>query len=171
MTGIPIMNVNNNCSYGSTALFLARQAVESGSVDCALAFGFEEMKPGALGSNWRDRTSPLDEMEQRLTGLVPDAPEAPIALRVFGAAGNAYLEKYGADLDIYAKVAVKTRNHAFNNPFSMFRMPVTVKEVTAAPLMYPSLTRLMACPPSCGAAAVIVCSEMFARNHGIADAV
>ncbi|WP_256204352.1 beta-ketoacyl synthase N-terminal-like domain-containing protein [Planococcus faecalis] len=46
MTGIPIINVNNNCSSGSSALFMARQAVESGEVECALAFGFEEMKPG-----------------------------------------------------------------------------------------------------------------------------
>ena len=48
MTGIPVFNLNNNCSSGSSALFLARQAVESGTVECALAVGFEEMKPGAL---------------------------------------------------------------------------------------------------------------------------
>ena len=48
MTGIPVVNVNNNCSTGSTALFLARQAVASGVVDCALALGFEQMAPGAL---------------------------------------------------------------------------------------------------------------------------
>ena len=48
MTGIPVINVNNNCSSGSTALFLARQAVESGAMECVLAFGFEEMRPGAL---------------------------------------------------------------------------------------------------------------------------
>ena len=49
MTGIPIVNVNNNCSTGSTALFLARQAIESGAADCVMALGFEQMKPGALG--------------------------------------------------------------------------------------------------------------------------
>ena len=48
MTGIPIFNVNNNCSTGSTALYLARQAVEAGVVECALALGFEQMAPGAL---------------------------------------------------------------------------------------------------------------------------
>jgi acetyl-CoA acetyltransferase len=41
MTGIPVINVNNNCSSGSTALFLARKAVASGAVECALEFGFE----------------------------------------------------------------------------------------------------------------------------------
>ena len=49
MTGIPVINVNNNCSTGSTALFLARQAIESGAADCVLALGFEQMKPGRAG--------------------------------------------------------------------------------------------------------------------------
>ena len=55
MTGIPVINVNNNCATGSSALFLARQAVESGMVDCALALGFEQMVPGALGAVFTDR--------------------------------------------------------------------------------------------------------------------
>ncbi len=48
LTGIPVFNLNNNCSTGSSALFLARQAVESGQVECAIALGFEQMQPGAL---------------------------------------------------------------------------------------------------------------------------
>ena len=117
MTGIPVINVNNNCSSGSTALFLARQAVESGAVECALAFGFEEMQPGALGSHWDDRESPFDNF---LTVLDDGKyPEGPLALRCFGAAGHYYMEKYGASPDLFAKVAVKTRNHAIVNPFAV----------------------------------------------------
>src|SRR6185312_13629335 len=63
LSGIPIINVNNNCATGSSALFLARQAVASGSVDCALALGFEQMSPGALGSVFTDRPAPLDRFE------------------------------------------------------------------------------------------------------------
>lgn len=171
MSGIPIINVNNNCSSGSTALFLARQAVASGAVECALAVGFEEMRPGALGSVWNDRESPFDPMVQRLNE-VADAPEGPLALRMFGSAGTAYIDKYGANPDIFARVSAKTRSHAIKNPFSMFTTPLTVEEVMAAPIIYkPYLTRLMACPPSCGAAAVIVCSEAFARRHGTAAGV
>ncbi|MDX6603692.1 MAG: acetyl-CoA acyltransferase, partial [Solirubrobacterales bacterium] len=48
LTGIPVVNVNNNCSTGSTALFLARQAVAHGVADCVLAVGFEHMRSGAL---------------------------------------------------------------------------------------------------------------------------
>src|SRR3546814_19604383 len=59
VTGIPIINLNNNCSTGSSALFLARQAVASGAADCVLALGFEQMAPGALQDYFTDRTSPL----------------------------------------------------------------------------------------------------------------
>ncbi|NMD71452.1 lipid-transfer protein [Bacillus sp. DNRA2] len=167
MTGIPIINVNNNCSSGSTALFLARQAVESGAADCVLAFGFEEMKPGALGENWIDRTSPFQWINDRFQALDSKLPDGPIALKVFGAAGIEYLEKTGANPDIYGKVAVKSRQHAIHNPYSLFSKEMDLAEVMNAPQVYPGLTRFMACPPTCGAAAVIVCSEKFAKQHNL----
>ncbi|WP_147531638.1 lipid-transfer protein [Bacillus marasmi] len=167
MTGIPIINVNNNCSSGSTALFLARQAVESGEADCVLAFGFEEMKPGALGENWVDRTSPFQWINDRFLQLDGKLPEGPIALKVFGAAGLEYLEKSGANHDIFGKVAVKSRKHAVHNPYSLFTNEMDLADVMNAPTVYPGLTRLMACPPTCGAAAVIVCSDRFAKKHNI----
>ena len=86
MTGIPIFNVNNNCSTGSTALFLARQAVESGAVDCALALGFEQMMPGALGTHFNDRPTPFDDFNRATDALV-GAPDVPLAIRYFGGAG------------------------------------------------------------------------------------
>lgn len=169
-SGIPVVNVNNNCSSGSTALFLARQAILSGEVECALAFGFEEMQPGALGSHWEDRESPFDR------GMAPlDAyglPDGPLALRCFGGAGIAYMDKYDAQADIFAKVSAKSRNHAVQNPYSMFSKPLTWEEVLNDKVIYGSyLTRLMACPPTCGAAASIICSEAFARKHGIKHGV
>jgi len=170
MSGIPVVNVNNNCSSGSTAIFLARQAVQSGAVDCALAFGFEEMQRGALGSHWDDRESPFENFLQVLDDK--GYPEAPLALRCFGAAGHHYMEKYGASPDLFAKVAVKTRNHATLNPNALFTAELTVDEVMAAPVMYQDyLTRLMCCPPTCGAGAAVICSEEFARKHGIDNSV
>jgi acetyl-CoA acetyltransferase len=170
MTGIPVINVNNNCSSGSSAIFLARQAVQSGAVECALAFGFEEMQPGALGSHWDDRESPFDNF---LTVLNDKGyPDAPLALRCFGAAGHHYMEKYGASADLFAKVAVKTRNHAALNPNALFTSELTVEEVMSAPVVYMDyLTRLMCCPPTCGAGAAVICSEAFASRHGIANGV
>jgi sterol carrier protein 2 len=171
MTGIPIINVNNNCSSGSTALYMARQAVESGAAECVLAFGFEEMKPGALGENWSDRTSPFQWIYNRFEQLNPELPDGPVALKVFGAAGIEYLKKYGANPNIFGKVAVKSRKHAVNNPYSLFTKELHLDEVMNSPVIYPGLTRFMACPPTCGAAAVIVCSDRFANQHTINHAV
>ena len=75
MTGIPVFNVNNNCSTGSSALFMAHQAVQSGLVDCALAVGFEQMQPGALGNIWQDRPSPFDAFDSECGDLFDS--EAP----------------------------------------------------------------------------------------------
>jgi acetyl-CoA acetyltransferase len=170
MTGIPVINVNNNCSSGSSALFMARQAVQSGAVECALAFGFEEMQPGALGSHWDDRESPFENFLDVLDKS--EYPEGPLALRCFGAAGHYYMEKYGASADLFAKVAVKTRNHAALNPNALFTSELTVEEVMAAPVLYMDyLTRLMCCPPTCGAGAAIICSGAFAKKHGIEHGV
>jgi sterol carrier protein 2 len=70
MTGIPIVNVNNNCSTGSTALYLARQAVQSGAADCVLVLGFEQMSPGALASVFTDRPAPFDDFDAVTDRLV-----------------------------------------------------------------------------------------------------
>lgn len=167
MTGIPVVNVNNNCSTGSTALFLARQAVQGGAAECALALGFEQMKPGALGANFPDRASPFEHFDNETETLVGHA-EIPLALRYFGGAGLAYMQQYGTPLDTFAKIRAKASRHAANNPVALFRNVVTPEEVMASPMMWPGvLTRLMACPPTCGAAAAIVCSEAFAAQHGL----
>ena len=167
MTGIPITNVNNNCSTGSTALFNARQAVASGVVECALALGFEQMNPGALGSHYQDRAGPMDrfdEVAQTLVGHV----EVPLALRYFGGAGLAHMQQYGTPLETFAKIRAKASRHAEHNPMALFRNVVTPDQVMASPMMWPGvMTRLMACPPTCGAAAAILCSEDFAARHGL----
>ena len=167
MSGIPIVNVNNNCSTGSTALFLARQAVASGAVDCALALGFEQMTPGALGSVYKDRASPFDRFDALTDELVGHG-EIPLALRYFGGAGQAHMQQYGTQLSTFAKIRAKASRHAANNPLTLFRNVVTEEEVLHAPMLWPGvMTRLMACPPTCGAAAAVICSDDFARRHGL----
>ncbi|MBA7465265.1 3-ketoacyl-CoA thiolase [subsurface metagenome] len=167
MTGIPIVNVNNNCSTGSTALFLARQAIESGAADCVMALGFEQMKPGALGAVFTDRPSAFDEFDAAADKLV-DAPGVPLALRYFGGAGLSHMKKYGTPLSAFAKVRAKASRHAKNNPLAVFRKEVTADDVLNDQVIWPGvMTRLMACPPTCGAAAAILVSEKFAKEHGL----
>lgn len=171
MTGIPIVNVNNNCSTGSTALYLARQAVASGAADCVLALGFEQMTPGALGSVFSDRPSPFDLFEAETDALVGDNG-VPLALRYFGGAGKAHMDQYGTKLSTFAKIRAKASRHAARNPLALFRTEVTEEEVMASPVMWPGvMTRLMACPPTCGAAAALLVSESYARRHGLDHSV
>ncbi len=167
MTGIPVINVNNNCSTGSTALFLARQAIASGAADCVLALGFEQMNPGALGSVFHDRPDPFTDFNALTDDLV-GMSEVPMALRMFGGAGLSHMNKYGTKLETFAKIRAKASRHAVNNPLALFRKIVTEDDVMNAPVMWPGvMTRLMACPPTCGAAAAILVSENFAKRHGI----
>jgi acetyl-CoA acyltransferase len=171
MTGVPVVNVNNNCSTGSSALFLARQAIEGGAADVVLVLGFEQMRRGALAAQWDDRPSPLARFDEALDlALGPDA-ESPIAPRYFGSAGAAYAERYGIAADTFARIAVKARRHAAGNPYAVFRDPVTVEEVLASPVVHGPLTRLQCCPPTCGAAAAVLVSERWAQAHGAAGAV
>ncbi len=137
MTGIPVFNVNNNCSTGSTALFLARQAVESGVVDCALALGFEQMMPGALGTHFNDRPTPFDDFNRATDALV-GAPDVPLAIRYFGGAGLAHMQKYGTTLETFAQIRAKASRHAANNPLALFRREVSVEEVLASPVLMPA---------------------------------
>ncbi len=166
MTGIPVINVNNNCSTGSTALFLARQAVESGAVECALAVGFEQMNPGALADAYSDRVSPFVDFDAACNAMVE--VELPLALRYFGGAGRAHMQKYGTQLSDFAKVRAKASRHAANNPLSVFRNVMTEDEVLGSQVVWPGvMTRPMACPPTCGAAAAIIVSEAFAKRHNL----
>ena len=162
--------MNNNCSTGSTALFLARQAIEGGLSECVLAIGFEQMERGALGVKYPDRESPLSL--HTATMVAAQAPSrAPFAAQMFGGAGLEYLNIHGTKRETFAKISEKARRHAANNPLAVFTAPVTLEDVMAADQVFDPLTRLQCCPPTCGAAAAILCSDDFAKKHGITGSV
>jgi len=165
-SGVPIVNVNNNCATGSTAMFLARQAIAAGA-DCVLALGFEQMAPGALGSVFKDRPRPFDAFDA-ITDALVGMPEIPLALRYFGGAGLAHMQRYGTTLDSFASIRAKASRHGANNPMALFRTVLSVQDVLNSPAVWPSvMTRLMACAPTCGAAAAVLVSESFAKRHGL----
>ena len=166
LSGIPIVNVNNNCSTGSSALFLARQAVASGAVECALALGFEQMAAGALTMAFADRTSPFARFDEAMEPLI-ERTEAPFAAQMFGGAGRDHMERFGTSAETFAKISVKARKHAAHNPYAVFRDQLTVEQVMASPAISDPLTRLMCCPPTCGAAAAVICTPEFAARHGL----
>ena len=166
MSGIPVINVNNNCSTGSTALFLARQAIEGGAAECVLALGFEQMNPGALGAVFEDRPNPLEKFIES-ANRIEGKSEVPVALRLFGGAGLEHQKKFGTRDETFARVSQKARLHAKHNPRAIFRDEVSIEEVLSSPPMHGVLTRLQCCPPTCGAAAALLTSEKFAKKHGL----
>jgi acetyl-CoA acetyltransferase len=169
-TGIPVFNVNNNCSTGSTALMLGKQAIEGGIAECVLVVGFEQMEKGALSAKWNDRTNPLDRHVETMNEL-QGFNSAPPAAQMFGGAGREYRWKYGTKRETFAKVSEKARKHASKNPYALFTDVLSVDEILAAPEVFDPLTRYQCCPPTCGAAAAVLASDDFARRHGISGSV
>jgi acetyl-CoA acyltransferase len=166
MTGIPVINVNNNCSTGSTALFLAAQAVRSGAVDCALALGFEKMQPGSLGATFTDREQPmLRHME-----LLAEISEVrfPPAPWMFGAAGREHMAEHGSTAEHFAKIGFKNHKHSVNNPYAQFQDEYTLDEILDAKMIYEPLTKLQCSPTSDGSGAAILASEEFVERHDLA---
>ena len=168
-SGIPIYNVNNNCSTGSTALYMAKQFVEGGLADCVMALGFEKMEKGSLGIKYTDRTMALDKHFTVMNEQRGFDAASPPAAQMFGNAGREHMEKYGTTADHFAKVGYKNHKHSVNNPYSQFQDEYTLEEIKAAPMVYEPLTKLQCCPTSDGAAAAIVVSEEFVDSHGLRD--
>jgi acetyl-CoA acetyltransferase len=171
ISGIPIINVNNNCATGATALYLARQMIALGGAQCVLVVGFEQMVPGALGMVFDDRKRTLALAFNRQAQLQPADDSAPFAAQMFGGAGLAHQARHGTSNEAFAMISVKARRHAANNPMALLRAPTTVEEVLAAKPLYGPMTRLQACPPTCGAAAALLVSPQFAARNGIPASV
>jgi acetyl-CoA acyltransferase len=166
MTGIPVVNVNNNCSTGSTALFLAAQAVRSGTVDCALALGFERMQPGSLGATFTDREQPIMRHINVLAEIFEvSLPPAPW---MFGAAGREHMAEHGSTAEHFAKIGFKNHKHSVNNPYAQFQNEYTLDEILDAKMIYEPLTKLQCSPTSDGSGAAILASEAFVERHDLA---
>ena len=163
-----MLNVNNNCSTGSSALMLARQAVKGGLVDCALAIGFEKMERGSLGMKYTDRTPAMDKHMTRMFEL-RDPETSPFAPQMFGNAGRDHMEKYGSKPEHYAWIGWKNHKHSVNNPYAQFQTEYTLEEIEDAPMIHEPLTKLQCSPTSDGAAAAIVASERFVDEHDLWD--
>lgn len=166
LTGVPIYNVNNNCSTGSTALFLAKQFVEGGLAECAMALGFEKMEKGSLGTKFTDRTNPMDRQFEIMANTRGVAA-APVAPQFFGNAGREHMEKYGTKPETFAKIGLKNHKHSVNNPYSQFRDEYSLEDILNSPMVHEPLTKLQCCPTSDGAGAAILASEDFVKKHNL----
>ena len=169
--------MNNNCSTGSAALYYTCNLIKGGLADCALALGrilpvfvkviflgFDKMFSGSLKMGMNDRASPMDNII-KVTNEVKQWQGGPFAPQIFGNAGLEHQEKHGTKDEHFAKIAYKNHLHSTNNPYSQFRDKYTLEQISNSQRIYGPLTKLQCCPTSDGAAAAIVCSEKFVREH------
>lgn len=164
-TGIPIFNVNNNCSTGSTGLFLARNMIATGAYDCVLVIGFEKMARGPLGAGaWKDRASPLEVFESAMRNS-RGITNSPQNAQYFGNAGKEYMEKYGAEARDFAEVGRINHEHGSRNPYAQFRDVYSMEQILGSGMIYEPLTKLQCSATSDGAAAAVLCSEAFLKKR------
>ena len=104
-----------------------------------------------------------DLLQEVTTAIQGWDDSVPFAAQYFGGAGEEYARRHDLTADTFARIEVKGRRHAANNPYAVFRDPLTVEEILASPRIYGPLTRLQCCPPTCG--------EAFAQRHGLARSV
>lgn len=169
MTGIPIINVNNNCATGSTAFYLAVNAIKSGSNECAIALGFDQMKKGPLPMDLSEPTHPVYPYAEPLIKQGKFNAKIPSAPQLFGAAGAEHMDKFKTELKHLHKISVKNYQHGINNPYAQFRIKVSESDVEKSQTICYPLSKLQCCPTSDGAACAIVCSEEFVIKHNLQD--
>ena len=156
LTGVPIVNVENACSSGSTALWQAYWGIASGVFDLALAFGAEKVPRGPV-------TVTVEDSPERYIG--GDHMMAGYALRM-----RRYMEETGAPASAFAQVSVKARQNASLNPYAHRTTAYSVEEVLESRLIADPLTLYQCCPTSEGGAAAVLCAEdcldRFGLNRG-----
>ena len=153
LTGIPITNVENACSSGSSALRDGAWAVASGRADVVLVLGVEKLS--ALGGG----TLPLETTDIEVA-------QGQVMPSVYAMRARRYMHETGATVEDLAQVAVKARRNGSLNPDAQFRRPVTVDDVLASRMVADPLRLFMCCPTGDGVAAVVVCAAERAAAQG-----
>lgn len=166
LTGIPVYNVNNNCSTGATALMMGKQLIEGGLAECVLALGFEKMSSGSLKLAFSDRTNPLDKHVSTMLNLYEFEP-SPVTAQMFGNAGKEHMKKYGTNKGHFAKIAWKNHKHSTNNPYAQFQKEYSFEEILNAKQIHEPMTKLQCCPTSDGSAAAVLASEDFVNKYNL----
>jgi acetyl-CoA acetyltransferase len=149
MTGLPIINVENACSSGSSALSLGCMAIASGQADVVMVMGVEKL------TKFHGGTIPLEKEDWEVSnGLVMPA--------LYGMRARRYMHDYGLTREQLASVVVKSRRHAALNPDAQLQKETTVEEVLASRMIADPFTLYQCCPTGDGAAAIILCAEELA---------
>jgi acetyl-CoA acyltransferase len=155
-TGIPVVNVANACATGATAFREGYMAIRAGQYDVVLCVGVEQMGKGLLGGGGGGAGIPTEGLLG--SGTMPS---------VFAHVGMEHTRNYGTTFEQFAKVSVKNHHHSTLNPKAMYQIETPLQEVMGAEMIsYPN-TKLMCSVNVDGSAAAVICSEAYAKKHGL----
>jgi acetyl-CoA acetyltransferase len=153
ISGVPIVNVENACASGSSAVHLGWLAVASGQYDAVVVVGAEKaVMPKGMPLNVGGA-----ELEAQLGDIFPGQ---------FAMIAQKHREAYGTTLEQMAKVSVKNHANGCLNPLAQFNKPVTLEQVLGSPMIADPITLLSCCPNSDGSAAMVLCSDELRRRWG-----
>ena len=155
-TGIPVVNVANACATGATAFREGFMAIKAGQYDVVLCVGVEQMGKGLLGGAGGGDGIPTEGLLG--SGTMPS---------VFAHVGMEHTRNYGTTFEQFAKVSVKNHHHSTLNPKAMYQIETPLQEVMGAEMIsYPN-TKLMCSVNVDGSAAAVICSDSYAKKHGL----
>jgi acetyl-CoA acetyltransferase len=156
-TGVPVVTTYGACATGSQAINVARSYILAGMCDVAVAVGADAAPKGFFAPQAGDRPEDADWLRFRLMGATN-----PV---YFGLYARRRMEIYGATELDFAKVKVKNSRHGFENPNARYKKTFTIEEVLDSAMVSDPLRLLNICATSDGGAAVVLCSEAYARKH------
>lgn len=168
LAATPLINVENACASGGSALFLGFEAIKSGCAEVVLVVGAEQL-------NHADRSRPFNALRGSTDiGEIGEAIPGEIAtssllMEYYAAVAQGYLDRYDATPEDFARVAVKNRRHAAGNPLAHLRRPQTLEEVIGSRMIVSPLTLPMCSPTTDGGAAIVLCSEAYAKRLGLVE--
>jgi len=145
LTGIPVINVENACSSGSSAFRLAYQMVATELYDVVIALGMEKMPEGPIPSTAFRPWELSSGFNVQMANYANETME--------------YMEETGVSADDFALVTVKNRKNGAMNPNARFQKAVSVEEVNNSRMVASPLRLFHCCPLADGAGAIILCSK------------
>lgn len=166
LSGQPVFNIENACASSSSAFFLAWSAVLAGQFDCVLVVGAEKFLHPDKSVTSLALSSAVDQDELAETRHRLGSGASSIFMDLYAERVRAYATRTGATPEDFADVAVKTRSAGVTNSNAYIRKPAARDEVLSSRMISKPLTMLMCAPNADGAAAVVLCSEQFARQRG-----
>jgi acetyl-CoA acyltransferase len=157
-SGIPVFNIDNACAGSSSAVNLAISAIRSGAADTVLVLGVEKLVSDDRSRAYIALNGAADLETIQSSGIDP-AKQSVFVAAIYPDRLSAYERRYGLSAETLAKIAVKNRRHAADNPFAQFNTPITVAEVLSSRNIVGPVTALMCAPIGDGAAAIVLSSS------------